>query len=305
MKRVAVCLLAAAALAVAAGAASAAQDWPALFPKPQEVAGWSVSYDIQTYPGEKIYDFIDGAGEIFVQYNFEVAASAEYAGPDDGAIAVEFYRMKTPEDAYGIYAYSRPARSEPLDLEQSAFVAGITGGLWKGNYYVKVYALEEKPGIADAVKGFLRVISQRIESTGKLPELFSVLDVEGLVKGSKRFTRTWLPLKNLHFLSDENLLNLGDDTQLVFADYTLKDSRFQAFAVRYPTTEAAVAAASKYARYLGAHRDAEAAWFKQDGRVIIGTWTGIKVSETNDSQDVMNSTIKGIIGKVSVYQLDK
>ena len=298
-------LVLAAVLALAAPLAFAAEDIKTVFPRPQEVAGWSVTFDVQTYPGDKIYDFIDGAGEIYMQYNFEIAASAEYGTADNAAMAVEVYRMQTPEDAYGVFTYNRPANAQSLDVAQRAYTAGGIGAVWKGNYYAVARVVEDKPGAADAVKDFLKIISGRIPAEGTLRDIFRAMEVEGFKEGTVRFTRTWLPLKNLHFISDDNVLNLGKDTQLAFADFSLKGRDFKTFVAVYPTQEAAEAAAAKYATFLGANRDAEAAWFKQTGRAIVGTWAGVKASETFDSEEMMYATIKNVLEQVRIYQLDK
>jgi len=302
MKRI----LTAAALAAAFSAGAwAEEDMKGFFPRPQEIAGWTMSYDIDTYAGEKIYDFIDGAGEIFMKYNFEVATAAEYAGPGDASIAVEIYKMKTPEDAYGIWMYQKPTTAEKLEVSQGGYASGITAGVWKGTYYARIYGLEEKEGVAAAAREFAKSVSGRIPSEGNLPNLFKVFEVDGFQKGTIRFLRSDLALRNLHFVSDENVLDLGEGAEMAFADYVLKKRAFIAFVAVYPSQQAAIAAATKYAKFLGANERAEATWFKQTGKTIVGTWTGLKVGETTDSQDVMFETIKDLIEQVKTYQLNR
>jgi hypothetical protein len=286
-------------------AAPAEESMAPFFPKPQEVSGWATSADVQTYPGKKIYDFIDGAGEVYMTYNFTVAASAEYSEPKGGVVAIDIYRMKTPEDAYGIYSYNRGAKYDKLDVSQAGYVSGIMGGLWKDVYYVKVYAQEDKPGVADAVKQFVTLMSGKIPGEGMLPDLFRSLNVEGFNKGTERFLRSQLALKNMHFVSEDNVLNLDETTQMVFGDYSLKGRDFSAFIVLYPSEQAATAAASKYATYIGAHPEAEATWFKQLGKTVVGAWTGLKVSETNDSQDMIYGTVQNLIGRIKIYGFEK
>jgi hypothetical protein len=299
-------VLATLAVVVMAGIA-AADDMAPFFPAPQEVAGWSISADIQTYPGKKVYDLIDGAGEVFMSYNFDTAATKEYTGPNDGIISVEIYQMKTVEDAYGIYAYnrSRSAKSDQLDIPQAAFMDGAAGGLWKDRFYVHVFAQEDKPGVAESVKGFLTTISRRISSEGKLPDLFSAMELEGYKKGSARYLHTPLALKNLHFVSDENVLRLESTTQMVIADYSVKGRDFTGFVVVYPTAQAAIDAAASYSKFIGAHPETEAAWFKQFGKAVCGVWAGMKAKETPDSQDVLFAAVQDLISRVHVYQLEK
>ncbi len=282
-----------------------AEDIKDCFPRAQEVAGWVPSGEVDVYPGDKIYDFIDGAGEIYMKYSFDTAASAEYLNSSDSVINVEVYRMKTPEDAYGVFSYNRPGNADPLPFQQAAWSAGLTAGVWRNTSFVKVYALQDAPGLADAVKEFARILSLKLTGEGNLPLYFKVLEVDGFVEGSIRFARDQLPLKNLHFISEENVLDLGGDNVIVFADYAFKARRFKAFAALYPTRDAAAAAASKYARFLGSNPDAEAAWFRQSGRVLIGAWTGMKYSDTAQVQDVMYDTIENIGEQVRAYRLEK
>lgn len=297
-------ILAAVILAVPL-AAMAEDDLKTFFPGPQEVAGWIMSYDIQTYQGQKIYDFIDGAGEIFMKYNFEVAAAAEYKGPGDAAISVEVYRMKTPEDAYGVYAYYRPAKYDKLDVPQAGYASGITAGVWRNLYYVKVYGLEEMPGVADAVKEFATAVSRKIPGEGNLPLYFRVLDVDGLVKGSERFARSNLALKNLHFVANDDVLKLDAGAVIIFADYKTKTAGFQAFAIFYPSTSAAQDAGRALARHLGATKDSEVTWYKQNGKAVVGVWTGLKQGQTYDSEESMVKTISAILEQIKTWQLNK
>ncbi|MCD6405006.1 MAG: hypothetical protein J7M19_04205 [Planctomycetes bacterium] len=285
--------------------AFAADDIDAFFPKPQEIAGWAISRDIEHYAGEEIFDRIDGAGEIFLQYNFEAGATAEFTGPEDGVIAVEVYRMKTAADAYGVFTYHKPEKAEDFEVSQAAYASGILGGLWRDVYYVKVYGLEEKPGLPDAVKDFCKLISSKIPGRGILPDTFRVFEIDGHVKGSTRYLHTNLALKNLHFVADENILKLSEKTSMVFGLFVIDKRRFSAFLVVYPTEPDATAAASGYAKFLGKHPDAEATWFRQRGRTIVGTWTGIKVKETQDSEYMIYDTLKELLKQVKILQIDK
>lgn len=217
--------------------------------------------------------------------------------------------MKTVEDAYGIYSYTRfsgssTTKSEAIDLPRAAYISGLVGGLWKDVYCVKVYALEDKPGVAAAVKDFLAFVSKKIPRAPGLPDVFRVVEVEGYVKGTTRFVRCDLALKNLHFVSEDNVLGLSEGTLMVIGDFKFRTASFTGFTVIYPTEDAAKAAATGFAKFLGSDKSREATWFKRSGRAIAGVWTGLKPSETQDSQDVMYSTIQMMIDQVKTYQLN-
>jgi hypothetical protein len=300
-------LLGAALVAAMSGVSFGEDEMRQFFPKPQEIAGWTISGDVSSYPGQKIFDLIDGAGEVFMAYNFDTASSAEYTGAGNTAIDIEIYRMKTVEDAYGIYSYTyyRGAKPEKLDVGQAGFVSGVTAGFWKDVYYVKVYGLEDKPGVAAAVKEFAASIAGKIPKEGNLPDYFKVLEVEGLQKGTTTYVHSDLALKNLHFVSEENSLNLGDGAYMLFADFKVKERTFQAFVAFYPSEAEAAAAATKYAKFMGSHKESDVAWFKQAGKAIAGTWTGYKQGQTVDAEQSLYNTIENLLTSIRAYLSQK
>jgi len=297
-------MLGAAALAAEVEAPAKADEMAAFFPKPQEISGWVMDGDIQTYAGNKIFDFIDGAGEVFMKYNFVVVSAAEYKGPGDAAMSVRVYKMKTCEDAYGIYAYHRPAKAELLKVPQAGFASGITAGLWRDVYYVEIQGIEDKPGVGAAVKEFVSVMAARIPGEGNLPMLFKVIQVDGFQPDSIRFVRSNLALKNLHFVSNDDILKLDEGALLVFADFVLKGRSFKAFAILYPTQAAAEQSAAAWAKALGANPQGEATWFKQSGKAIVGVWAGIKAADTKQIESMMYDTIENILFQFHTYQLN-
>ena len=69
---------------------------------------------------ETIFDYMDGAGELYLAYRFDHLDVYEYSAPDKrlGTIKVELYWMKDPDDAFGLL--STDWGGEAVDLRGKA-----------------------------------------------------------------------------------------------------------------------------------------------------------------------------------------
>ncbi|MGV8137881.1 MAG: DUF6599 family protein [Mangrovibacterium sp.] len=93
---------------------------------------WSTESD-QYFNHENLYDYIDGAAELYLSYGFNTVISRRYACPDEMDIVVEIFDMKGVRDAFGVFTNMR-------EKNQHEFGQGsqqIEGSLifWKGHYF--------------------------------------------------------------------------------------------------------------------------------------------------------------------------
>src|SRR4030067_2515703 len=66
---------------------------------PQEISGWQKSRDDQVFNREDIFDYLDGAGELYLAFDFQFVFVREYAKPEAPAVVVEVYPMSSSADA--------------------------------------------------------------------------------------------------------------------------------------------------------------------------------------------------------------
>lgn len=64
------------------------------------------SFTSRTYNGESLYGYIDGGADLYLEYGFSGVTVSEFV-LDNSRFKVEVYRMKGPEEAYGIYSVSK------------------------------------------------------------------------------------------------------------------------------------------------------------------------------------------------------
>ena len=184
---------------------------------PESVSGWIRQEAPVTYDRETIFDYINGAGEVYRSYAFRDVLVARYEKPDDGAVTVELFDMGSAEDAFGVFSFAREEE-----------VAGIGSGyerkgsilcFWQDRFYVCVAAEQGTADPGSALEGVARGISQDLPAPTARPTLVAALPVDGLVPFSDRFFHTHQSLNYHYYLVRENVLNLTSDTDAVLARY--------------------------------------------------------------------------------------
>lgn len=209
---------------------------------PEQIGSWTRGDPAASYDRETIFDYIDGAGEVYRSYAFDQVVVAVYFSAQGPDITVELFDMGNPEDAYGVFSYARE-REE----------AGIGGGyeqrgrvlcFWQDRYYVCV-ASEERTDESDRdLLEVARAISEQLPPASDPPNLVAMLPREGLVASSERFFHLHQSLNYHYYLARENILQLSDRTDAVLARYAPGSTYL--LLVRYGSESDAVGAVTSF-----------------------------------------------------------
>jgi hypothetical protein len=184
---------------------------------PGEIAGWQRLDVVETYDRESIFDYINGAGEVYRAYHFSEVNVFKYARPDHPSLTVEIFDMGSSDDAYGVFSYGR-------ETEQS----GIGGGyeyrgsllsFWQDRYYICLLADQKTEVSESALFALANKISAELPSSSQPPKLISCLPTVGLTKHSVRYLRTFAALNYFYFLAEENILNMNLGTEAALGEY--------------------------------------------------------------------------------------
>jgi hypothetical protein len=234
---------------------------------PGEAEGWSAADDGNLYDKEGIFRYMNGAGEVYLSYAYRRLFVREFAKDGQDNITVEIFDMGTPADAFGVFTRGR--MGGPADIGQGS--AYDTGYLlfWKDKYFGSIYTFRETDDSKTAILALGRAIAGAIPGEGALPDILALLPEKGMVPDSARYFHLHTCLNHHYFLSDENILGLGKETEAALADYRDGDKTGLLLLVRYPDeTRAASAYESFMSIYLPEGRSAGMA------KLENGKWTG-------------------------------
>jgi len=234
---------------------------------PDTIDGWSAEPEDSFFNAQTIFDYIDGAGELYLAYNMRNCLSRRYLKTSGPAIVLDIFEMDSSDNAFGIFTHDQDG--EPLDLGQGALYRVGWLSFWKDRFFVSMYAEEETTASEDAVKRLGKLVASRITALGQKPTILTHLPSEGLQPRSIRYFHNNLVLNTHYYLSDENILNLGPRTDAVLAQYQQGEERATLLLVNYPDAAEATKALASFVEHYLPEADKTAAVLLENGKWCV------------------------------------
>ena len=200
---------------------------------PQTIAGWKRAGPTRRIETAAIFEYMDGAGELYLSYRFDHLEVIEYRSDTEGDILVELYWMGSSDDAFGLLSGDWGGEAVQLSPTAGAgrdpFPRALYGSgllrVWSDDLYARILATRESTATRGAVLALGRAITEGRRSP-RPPLLATVLPVNvkpGLGARADRlcFLRSHLVLNSVYFLSQRDMLDLGPSVEAVFVPYEL------------------------------------------------------------------------------------
>lgn len=202
---------------------------------PKSIDGWTRPDAPRKISSKNIFDYMDGAGELYIGYRFKYLDVYEYASRDEDQILVELYWMESSDDAFGLL--SGDWGGDPVDLgrdspgadtsrpwsgKRALYGSGLLR-LWSDTLYARVMAYQETPKSKAVLLKLGRAIAAR-RGNPPPPPLLDALPMSidaGFKLRTDRvsYFRSHLVLNSIYFLSPGNILGLELSGEAVNASY--------------------------------------------------------------------------------------
>lgn len=227
-----------------------------LFPKSNEVAGWTVKQEPKFFADSQLFDYMDGAAEIPKSYTFRTLGSAKYQ-KGNTVLEIAIFDMGSANAAYGYYSarvfleHNPRSKERMVALDHPAHLYANVGVLtfWKDRYTVIIQPDDGKPDEA-ALLQLARAVSAKITAKGKPPELLRLLPAANRVANSERFVQGKAAFDSLLMFFATDVFGVANGPQAVGAEYNLAGGVATLFVIHYPNAEAANTAYSAYRQAL-------------------------------------------------------
>lgn len=155
-----------------------------LFPK---VKDWSFKGKPDVYTPDNLFEYINGAAEVFLMYDFEKLAALTYENQAKQSITVEIYRHRDKTFGFGIYAQEKPQKSAFLPIGTQGYYETGVLNFFKGKYYVKISSFDIKKGEEKILKTLAADVAANLDGQMGFPPVISCFPAKGLVKNSERY----------------------------------------------------------------------------------------------------------------------
>ncbi|MBM4307249.1 MAG: hypothetical protein FJ115_10570 [Deltaproteobacteria bacterium] len=182
------------------------------------MAGWKQSGEVDTFNPKNLYEYINGAADLYLTYDFEELKVVEYQNEKKASVTVDVYRQKTPLLAFGIYSQERLSGAKFLDIGVQAYYEKGFLNFLTGPYYVKISAVNTGPEDQDVLIAFAKKVAENLGPKGSFPAILSSFPVEGKKKNSEMFI-------------SKNLLGYAFFQSGFTADYGLQGKNFKLFII--------------------------------------------------------------------------
>jgi hypothetical protein len=183
-----------------------------------ELTGWKQSGDIQTFSPKDLFEYINGAADLYLSYDFQELKVAEYQNEKKASVTVEVYRHKTPIHAFGIYSQERLSNANFLDIGVQGYSETDILNFVSGNYYVKMSSFKTGPEDQEVLPTFAKKVVENLGEKGSLPSILSAFPKEGKRENSEKFV-------SIKFLGYSFLYSAFT------ADYDLSGKKFKLFII--------------------------------------------------------------------------
>jgi hypothetical protein len=260
-----------------------------------EFESWTKLDSPQIYHPENLFEYINGAAESYISYDFKELVVAEYKKNDQCDVVLEIYDMGDENNSFGIYSTERYPDSRFISLGTQGYLDQGTLNFLVGQYYVKLMSFECGDESGDYLKKFAEEISKKVSGSNSFPNELKIFPAQGLRANSERFIL-------VNFLGYD-FLHTG-----YTADYQIDENEFSCFLIKGRSEQEAEQMITKY---IEAKKDQEIKetsygfWIKdryyenifiaQKGRYICGVME-IKDSLKDKGEEYLDKMIENLKG---------
>jgi hypothetical protein len=185
-----------------------------LFP---ELPAWKLSEKNLIFQKSDLFDYIDGAADSYLSYEFEEVSVREYTKGKQ-AIKAEIYRHSDNNNGFGIYAAERFPDYHFINIGSQAYTSEDILNMTCGRYYVKLFSETRTPEEKETLISLAELIANHLVGKSSLPSTLQMFPDKGKIINSEQYI-------NQSFLGYDFL------AKAFTADYSRDNTGFKLFII--------------------------------------------------------------------------
>jgi hypothetical protein len=161
---------------------------------PAEIAstGWVRDPELLRFAGDSLFEYINGAAEMYQKYDFVVAHVGNYR-KGDSEITADLYEFADADGSYGMYTTLRPVEPDGRPIGVEGFSLGYNLIFVKGKYIVNLATYDDPEIIGSSMSRMATAIAAGLPGTTEQPAVFGLFPKDGrLVHTEKVFAESYL-----------------------------------------------------------------------------------------------------------------
>ena len=166
-----------------------------------DVDGWERLGQIREYNPNNLFDYINGAAELFIHYKFNLLNIQEYIKGNTN-IKVEIYQHESPLYAFGMYSQERYSDSDFLDIGAQGYGHSDYLNFVKDRYYIKLIGSKSQ---FSQLKLIAEEVADNLPGDSQLPQEISDLPSKNRIDHTEKFIAD--NFMGLSFMNDVMVAN--------------------------------------------------------------------------------------------------
>ncbi|MBI5646361.1 MAG: hypothetical protein HY962_05465 [Ignavibacteriae bacterium] len=254
-----------------------------LLPKDNEVKGWTRKGEPRSFKAEKLWEYINGGADVYIDYGFKEVVTVDLAAGDKSMV-IDVYEFADFEGAFGLYARERAPSYKFISIGAGGYQEGVSLNFYQAKNYIKISAFSDDQDTRTAMKKAADIVSRNIGTFKKAPTLLAYFLPGGLVKNSETFEK-------------KNYLGRNELRDTYTAQYTVKGKSLTAFfsqadtpasaetrlkglrpALSQPGSKDKAYAGLGTSVLTGKHREAKDVVLLVKGRILLGVYPATDAS---------------------------
>jgi hypothetical protein len=154
-----------------------------LFP---DLPSWKLSEKFLKFDKSDLFDYIDGAADSYLSYEFEEVSVREYTKGKQ-AIKAEIYQHSDNNNGFGIYAAERFPDYHFIKVGSQAYTSEDILNMVCGRYYVKLFSETRTPEEKETLIRLAEIIANHLDGKASLPATLQMFPEEGKIINSEQY----------------------------------------------------------------------------------------------------------------------
>ena len=180
----------------------------------------------EMYTPDNLYEYINGAAEVFLSYDFRELAALTYENPQKHSLTIDIYRHSDARNGFGIYSQEKPVKGDFLTIGAQGYYEKGVLNFVKGSYYVKMSGFDLGEKDKTVMSEAAAKIARGLSGPTHFPLPVTCLPGKGKIKNSEKFiAKNFLGHSFLH--------------SAFIAEYEEKGEKFQIFIIQVADTKEA------------------------------------------------------------------
>lgn len=190
-------------------------DVTSVFPS---FAGWSKKGQPDLYTPDNLFEYINGAAEIFLSYDFQRLASLTYENNKEQTFTVDVYEHSNKRNGFGIYSLEKPQKGNFISIGTQAYYEKGVLNFLKGSFYIKMSGYDLGDNDKKVLTTAARELARALAGVVDFPAAIKCFPGKGKIPNSEAYI-------NKNFLGHSFLHSA------FVAEYELNGRKFKVFII--------------------------------------------------------------------------